>query len=540
MKVFIYISIILFFVKCAQIAPLTGGKRDTTPPKALTYLPKNASVNFNQKKIRIEFDEYIGLKNLINQFVITPQTKEFPLIEARGKILELEFKEELLPNTTYKLYFGNAIVDNNENNAIPGFEYVFSTGAIIDTFKIKGHLISAENNKPVANILIGLYPGNSEDSIIYKQKPIYISKTNQLGNFLFDYLPNTNFKIIAIKDDNKNLVYDGTSEEIGFLPKNVLSIDTSSIQMKLSKEALTKQFLKKIMTNEFGKATLIYNVPCNDLIKIEAKQILNYSFNPFKDSLTLYYGNTYDTLKTIIHYKDHLNDTIFFKIPSKNDVDKIKNKRELKYILKTNFNHSIPYFETLCLELNMPHQFEKLNRNDISLFELKDTLKIKQAFEIIKNEKKQYAYNIITKLKEDAQYALIVNKGAFKDDNGRINDSLNYKFTTTSEEDYGKLNLKLTFPKKENYLILLLNENGSIVKNNKVELSLTSSSTQQFDFKNLLPGNYFIKIVEDANKNSLFDVGNYLLNIQPEIIYYNETPVKILAGWEIENEWQVK
>ena len=32
----------------------------------------------------------------------------------------------------------------------------------------------------------------------------------------------------------------------------------------------------------------------------------------------------------------------------------------------------------------------------------------------------------------------------------------------------------------------------------------------------------------------------YFLNKQPESIFINSLPIKLLAGWEIENEWIVK
>ena len=86
-------------------------------------------------------------------------------------------------------------------------------------------------------------------------------------------------------------------------------------------------------------------------------------------------------------------------------------------------------------------------------------------------------------------------------------------------------------------MILLLNENFEIMKKTQIELSLSSTSAHLFSFNNLLPGTYFIKVIEDANKNNLFDVGEYFTNKQPEIIYFNNSPIKILSGWEIENEW---
>ncbi|MCP2834989.1 Ig-like domain-containing protein, partial [Salmonella enterica] len=89
--------------------------------------PANASLNANPSVIELTFDEYITLKDVANQFVITPQTKSPPQIEASGKKVKVKFSESFLPNTTYKLSFGNAIVDLRESNNLPNFEYVFST-----------------------------------------------------------------------------------------------------------------------------------------------------------------------------------------------------------------------------------------------------------------------------------------------------------------------------------------------------------------------------------------------------------------------------
>jgi hypothetical protein len=539
-NIVIYISLILLCINCAQITPLTGGKVDTTPPKAINYIPKNASVNFNQKTIEIEFNEFIALKDVANQFIITPQTNQLPIIEAIDKKIKIIFKEELHPNTTYKLSFGNSIVDIRESNAIQNFEYVFSTGSIIDSLAINGNVVSANNNKPASNILVGLYLPNSEDSIVFKEKPLYISKTNVDGKFSFRYLPNSPFKIIAIKDDNKNLMYDGSIEEIAFNINTINPADTIPIQLKLFKEKPAKQFLKKTLTPEYGKAILIYNIACDQITKINAKGLISYSTNPLKDSLTLYYTNTFDTLNAIISYKEQGKDTVLIKIPSEKDFEKIKKAKGLKYYIKPNINGSFPYFETLSFELNTIYDIHKLNINEISLLETLDSIITKKEIEIIENKEKKNTYYIKTNLKEGSQYSLTFNKAVFKDDIGRVNDSINFKFNTTLLEDYGKLNLKLTFPKKDNYLIFLLNEKDEIVKKNQIELSLASSSTKIIEFYNVLPGKYFIKIIEDANKNNTFDTGNFLLKKQSEIIYFNNLPIKILAGWEIENEWIAK
>jgi hypothetical protein len=181
---------------CAQITPLTGGKKDSTPPKAIKYIPEKASVNISPKTIEITFDEFIVLKDVMNQFIITPQTKEMPDIQAIGKKLKISFSEALLPNTTYKLFFGNAIADLHESNTIPNFEYVFSTGTNIDSLKLSGNIENCFDKKASSGFLVSLYDADSNDSSIYKNKPLYITKTNTSGNFEFNYLPNKSFKIV--------------------------------------------------------------------------------------------------------------------------------------------------------------------------------------------------------------------------------------------------------------------------------------------------------------------------------------------------------
>ena len=154
-KAFIYLFVVLISARCAQITPLTGGKKDAAQPKALSYYPENASLNFTSKQITIQFDEYIRLKDIANQFIITPQTKEMPEIQANGKTLKITFNETLIPNATYKLSFGNAIIDLHEGNAIQNFEYIFSTGNTIDSLKLSGQVLNAYDRKPVAKLLIG-------------------------------------------------------------------------------------------------------------------------------------------------------------------------------------------------------------------------------------------------------------------------------------------------------------------------------------------------------------------------------------------------
>lgn len=537
-NLFIYICLILLSTRCAQITPLTGGKKDTTPPKVLKYSPNNTSVNFISKIIEVEFDEYIVLKDVANQFIMTPQTKEMPDIQASGKKLKITFNETLLPNTTYKLAFGNAISDLNESNIIQNFEYIFSTGNTIDSLKLSGQVLNALDKKPVAQVLVGLYDTRTSDSVIYKDKPLYICKTIEGGFFNFNYLPNKPFRIVAIKDQNKNLMYDGSDEELAFSNEFVNPKDSAIIPLLLFKEIPTKSFIKKSFSPEYGKVYIVYNKPQLDIEKVSANGLINYDQNRSKDTLTLFYANKFDTLQTIIMYRSKKTDTLYIKILSQSNFEKQKNT--FKYTLQTNFSAFLPFYELPTFKLNAQVDSKNISANKITLEEKKDSLPKKIPFTILKDDGLISSFKIQSDFKPETNYTITVNKAAITDNAQRLNDSITYQFTTSAIEDYAQLNMKLLFPKKENYIITLLNSKNQIVDERTVEFSLNSTSEKLIEYKNLIPGNYFIKVAEDANKNGLFDTGNYFLKQQPETIFVNPSPIKLLAGWEIENEWIVK
>lgn len=536
-NIIIYIALVLFTTQCAQIASLSGGKKDVTAPKPLLFNPSNASVNFTSKTIEIVFDEYIVLKDVANQFIITPQTKEIPNIQVMGKKLKISFTESLLPNTTYKLAFGNAIVDINEGNILQNFEYVFSTGSVIDSLSMKGVVLSAFDKKPSEQALVGLYNASSNDSIIYKQKPLYIAKTNQNGQFVFSYLPNNNFKIIAIKDNNKNLLYDGDDEQLAFSSNLINPSDSLQPTLLLFKEIPEKTFIKKNYCTQYGKAFVIYNKPQMNITDVKATGLITYQLNKTNDTLVLYYINKYDTLNPIIKYSNKKSDTLAINLPSQ---ELVKKQNDNTFIANASARTFLHYYSLPVFELNQVINSENIIDTKINLTEKKDSVIKNIPIKIVKNSEWITSFKVQADFIPETNYTLTIHKGAIMDDSKRLNDSVSYSFKTTSIEDYAQLNMKLFFPKKEKYIVQLLNDNMQVVEERFIEFSLTSTSEKNEKYINLIPGNYFIKVIEDANENKRFDTGNYFNKQQAETIFLNSFPIKLLAGWEIENEWIVK
>ena len=173
---------ILLWVACARIGAPTGGAEDKTPPKVLRTLPANESVHFTGNRIRIYFDEYIQLKDIRKQLIISPPMEYFPEITPSGnaaKYIDIRILDTLKPNTTYTLNFGKSIQDNNEGNPLSFYTYTFSTGSSIDSLTLKGSIKDALALKPDNYVNVMLYEKNVKfsDSIVYKQKPMYVVNT---------------------------------------------------------------------------------------------------------------------------------------------------------------------------------------------------------------------------------------------------------------------------------------------------------------------------------------------------------------------------
>ena len=207
---------LLILAACANPVAPTGGPRDTDPPLIIRSEPENSSVNFDAAEIRISFDEFVQVRGLAQQFLSSPPFEKVPETRIRGKTLSIQLEEELRDNTTYTLFFGNTIADFNEGNAIPNYRFIFSTGPVLDSMELKGRVISAKTMAPEKEIFVMLYD-DYRDSIPLLERPYYISRTNDKGDFTFTNLRNMPYKIFALRDVNANLIYDQPNEEIAFM-----------------------------------------------------------------------------------------------------------------------------------------------------------------------------------------------------------------------------------------------------------------------------------------------------------------------------------
>ncbi|WP_431167197.1 Ig-like domain-containing protein [Tenacibaculum halocynthiae] len=526
-KVYILL-LVIFITSCARKGRPEGGPKDEDAPIMVTANPPYESIEFKEDNIRIYFDEYIVLKELTKQLVVSPPLKSPPLITPQGtpsKYINIKILDTLKPNTTYTFNFGNAVQDNNENNKLESFKYVLSTGKYIDSLKVKGNVSDAFKKKTANSIGVLLYKIDSSfnDSIIYKRKPDYVTSTLDSTNFNFSNIKKGKYLLLALKEPNNDYIFNAKTDKIGFL-KDTITLPRDSVIKKDIRIFKEKQPFKFKRGKELFKGKIQFgfngerkNLKVSLLSKVPANFKSYFQYEKEKD--TLLYWHTplkKDSLNFIVSNKDFV-DTITVRLRKKK-IDSLLINSNVSGILHLN--------DTLFLEGNNP--IVAIDTSKVSFVD-KDTINV--PYQLKRMDINKLA--LIFKKKPKMDYDFSVLPAGFKDIYETINDSLNYQFSTKEVEDYGSIILDIQNKTKKNVIIQLL------IKNKVVKTRYIKDS-KKITFNLLEPKKYTVKAIIDDNNNNKWDTGNFLKRIQPERVIYFPKELPLRANWVLPIDLEIE
>ena len=213
---------------CAKQGFPNGGPKDETPPVVIGTEPANGSPYFNAKEFVINFDEYVQVNNAEENILVSPPMKHKPEYGTRGRGIVVKIRDTLLENTTYLFQFKNGIKDFNEGNLLASYEYVFSTGAQIDSMTIHGMVLDAFSEKPVEEAVTVVAYSQEQyegcpDSLAAKQQPMYMTRCDKDGRFALNNLREGRYYVVALQDGDKNMRLSAT-EPMAFLDTLVTAV----------------------------------------------------------------------------------------------------------------------------------------------------------------------------------------------------------------------------------------------------------------------------------------------------------------------------
>ena len=592
------LMLMIVVYSCASMGNPDGGPYDEEPPKFVRSTPKPFAINSKEKKVTIEFDEFIKLEKAAEKVVVSPPQLEQPEIKASGRKVVVGLVDSLKPNTTYTIDFADAIVDNNEGNPLGNYAFTFSTGTTIDTMEVSGTVLGASDLEPVKNIQVGLHSDLS-DSAFMKKPFDRVSRTDSRGHFSIRGIAPGKYRIYALMDGNQNYLFDSKTEMIAFSDSIIIpAMEDAMRQDTIWKDSLTIDTIKSVGYTRFLPDDIILRAfkEENDrqyLTRSERDKENHFvlTFSARADTLPTLKGLNFDERDAFIIEKTDRNDSICYWIKDSLIYQMDTLEIQMDYLATDTLDRLVPQTDTLFLANKLTRaEREKLEAKAAEEKEKERKKKEKKGETIEPEPTKFLTLNV------DAPSAFDLDRNVYLSfdepvasiDTAAIHmeikkdslwEEIPFMFVADSvmprkyeilaewepEKEYqlsidsmafrgmyglhtNKVKQTMKVKKLDEYGTILLNITGAdstaVVElldgSGKVLRRQRITPQNTADFYYLNPGTkFYIRLFNDRNGNGVWDTGKYSEHSQPEEVYYFPKVWEMKANFEFEENWDI-
>lgn len=492
-----------------------GGPKDESAPEVRAELPVSGTTNFSGKRVEITFNEYIQLDRVSENVLISPASKRQPEIKARGKKVQVNFVDSLLPNTTYSLSFGRAICDFHEKNPILDYAYVFSTGPEIDTLEVAGLVVHAHTLNPVAGAIAGIH-ANHSDTALAKCAFTQIAKTDSAGIFYIHGVHEGHYRLYALVDGSRDYRYqpgEPLAVYADHLTVTPAQADAEAIPvLYLYEEDFQRCFMSRPKRPEPHRIDLPFSYHLDSLPQLQADwleraHIVRTNNIEGADTLTCWLRDSLDIAR----------DTLPLVIT---------------YLKSDSLYHLVPQCDTLTLAYRAPTMTERARRKAAEKA-------AKRAVQILCNASERMLPTDTLSIRYDYPIAaidsakihiypdsLLIDSAAVTDIYGHVNHRFFRKIKRRSREEFSTLRVKFT-NLDEPYVVELLDEKDAVIR-----IQAAKGGEIYFDY--LEPKNYYMRVIHDTDRNGRWTTGSYLDARQPEQVTYFPHRLNLKANWDFE------
>ena len=592
------LMLMIVVYSCASMGNPDGGPYDEEPPKFVRSTPKPFAINSKEKKVTIEFDEFIKLEKAAEKVVVSPPQLEQPEIKASGRKVVVGLVDSLRPNTTYTIDFADAIVDNNEGNPLGNYAFTFSTGTTIDTMEVSGTVLSASDLEPVKNIQVGLHSDLS-DSAFMKKPFDRVSRTDSRGHFSIRGIAPGKYRIYALMDGNQNYLFDSKTEMIAFSDSIIIpAMEDAMRQDTIWKDSLTIDTIKSVGYTRFLPDDIILRAfkEENDrqyLTRSERDKENHFvlTFSARADTLPTLKGLNFDERDAFIIEKTDRNDSICYWIKDSLIYQMDTLEIQMDYLATDTLDRLVPQTDTLFLANKLTRaEREKLEAKAAEEKEKERKKKEKKGEKIEPEPTKFLTLNVDgpSAFDLDRNVYLSFDEPVASIDTAAIHmeikkdslwEEIPFLFVSDSvlprkyeilaewepEKEYqlsidsmafkgvyglhtNKVKQTMKVKKLNEYGTILLNITGAdstaVVElldgSGKVLRQQRITPQNTADFYYLNPGTkFYIRLFNDRNGNGVWDTGKYSEHLQPEEVYYFPKVWEMKANFDFEENWNI-
>ena len=537
-------TLMMAITGCANQGAPGGGPEDLTPPKLIETIPANETLNFDGEEITLTFDEWVTVEQLGSQLIVSPRLGKTPTYRIKKNSVIIELQEPLQDSTTYVFNFREAIKDITKGNAAVNLTLSISTGNFIDSMQVNGMVMNYFENEPLADATVGLYPkGDTLD--LFTGQPTYFATTDGSGHFKIQNIRAGDYSIFAWKDENSNLMANARNEAYGFLTDTISLRGDSIGPITILTQSVDTQPLKVNSSRPSGQYYQVtYNKPLTkySIDYLNREETVPYNLVDDKKVIRFYKPIPKDSIGVIITAYDTLMqtqvDTFHVKFiesqrPAANFTITTNPKTSTQVAQENvmKFTFSKPVATTL--QDSIYWQLDSTTRiqatiNPTAWNASKDIwdLSIPLPDSVTKTSYEQsdtlHQNPIAERIPLTGSITLILPFGTFISVEGDTLAKTEVALQKINPEETATIRGKLNSP-YTNHTIQLIKD-GAIAR----EISAVTN----YEFKNVIPGDYKLRVLVDKDGDGIWEPGNILTNTEPEPVFFYPDQITLRANWE--------
>ena len=534
------IIILLFIGSCAVIKPPSGGPKDTTPPLLVYEEPPSGTLQYKGEQIRLEFSEYMDEASIEKGIRIFPNIEGEVSINTRGKILSVDFPDNLEENKTYVINLSRDIKDEHGVEMAEAKFLAYSTGDKIDNSSISGIVWS---DGPMS---VHLWRIIKQDSLenTFQTMPNYFTDVSNKGMYNFQFLSAGNYLLLALDRSAAGLALDTRRMEYGLFWQKIIALDQD--QSITDVNVITKKEQPQLRlqrgewnANNWGK--IVFNRPLNDL----------------HDDYSVILGYDDGTTESPVSFHDPVNPNSLIIIRSNKSPISSKIRIQIKDIFiddmvfldSASVSVIVPQDGKNHIELIKPKEVVTITptaNKDTVYLELKFSEPIPQwglDYELYKNDtisvSKRIVYinpmwvNILPQDNWEPRinYTLKIFASDTLENMGKmLQDSIiTVNIKTTDYQGYGGLYIPIA-GQKDSLLGAVLH---SIENPEQKNLSFVNSQ-QRLEFNQIREGRYTLTLFSDRNNDKTYTTGTAKPLTPAEWFHVMPDTIEIRTNWDIE------
>ena len=542
-----------------------GGPKDTLPPVIRQIVPENGATAFPTVggSVVLTFDEYTVVKNS-GDILLSPPLKKKLKTKVRGKSIVVTVQDTLRENTTYTIDFGSALADNNEGNVAPRTVYTFSTGDVIDSMYVTGRVIDCQTLKPVPKTLVSLYRDHS-DSACFNALPDAAAITDEWGFFTIRNIAPDAYRVYAYSDADGDFKYNPDGDKVAFMDSlftptavvrdSIYELRGFDMKDTTACEARNAMFELPLFT---GLQSVQYlqnygrTAEKRGFLKFSAGDVVinSMEFVGIKPSdVLVQYTPSRDSLDFWITYKYHLEDSLILRLnymktdstgvlkamdesvvlgmPTDTALIRKNKERERDTIFQLKVTSAPETLEQEGITLETEFPIVQMVTDSISLTETNpknQTEPREIRFTRDTTDIRRFILRPEGKLLPGYTYTVTIPRGTFTNMYGVPNREETLKLSLPTGEDLSALTIPLTGVDNR-YIVELTNE-----KLDRVYRRFIVDCDSVLFCPYLKADKYAIRIMQDRNRNGIYDMGNLLERRQPErvLIFESEPGKRVL------------